>query len=79
MIISANPPIELPLEQLTPDQKWQVFQFLWKDVIEDHANDIEPPSWQEPILRQRLEKIESGKAVWHDLDQAFDDLRNELK
>jgi hypothetical protein len=25
-----------------------------------------------------MEKIESGKAVWHDLDQAFDDLRKEL-
>ncbi|TDU72932.1 putative addiction module component [Prosthecobacter fusiformis] len=79
MIFSANPPIDLPIEKLTAAQKWELFQFLWQDVVEDHENDIAPPSWHEPILRQRLEKIESGKAVWQDLDQAFDDLRNELK
>ena len=45
---------------------------------EDHREEIEPPSWHEEILRMRLEKISSGKAVWHDLNQAFEDLRKEL-
>ncbi|WP_395738662.1 addiction module protein [Prosthecobacter sp.] len=78
MILEDHPSVALMLDQLTSDQKWQAFQLLWKDVVEDHQEDIEPPAWHEEILRDRLEKIRSGKAVWHDLDQAFDDLRKEL-
>jgi hypothetical protein len=78
MILADNPPVALMLEQLTADQKWQAFQFLWNEVVEDHQEEIEPPAWHEEILRKRLEKIKSGKAVWHDLDQAFEDLRKEL-
>lgn len=78
MIIAANPPIDLPLEQLNDDQKWKVFEFLWKEVVDGHEAEIDPPAWHEEILRERMEKIESGKAVWHDLDQAFHDLRKEL-
>lgn len=78
MIIASNPPIDLPLEQMNDDQKWKVFQFLWKDVVDGHEAEIEPPAWHEEILQERLEKINNGKAVWHDLDQAFDDLRKEL-
>jgi hypothetical protein len=44
---------------------------------QDHRDENEPPSWHEEILRKRLEKINSGKVVWHDLDQAFEDLRKE--
>lgn len=78
MILEDTPAVELMLEKLTADQKWQAFQLLWQDVVRDHEEEIEPPAWHEDILRKRLEKIESGKAVWHDLDQAFDDLRKEL-
>jgi hypothetical protein len=78
MILEDNPPVALMLGQLTADQKWQAFQILWKEVAESHQEDIEPPAWHEEILRERLEKIKSGKAVWHDLDKAFDDLRKEL-
>lgn len=78
MILEDNPPVAALLKQLTADQKWQAFQLLWQDVVKDHAEEIEPPAWHEKILRERLEKIKSGKAVWHDLDQTFDDLRKEL-
>ncbi|MFC5454139.1 addiction module protein [Prosthecobacter fluviatilis] len=78
MILEDNPPVASLLKQLTADQKWQAFQLLWQDVVKDHAEEIEPPAWHENVLRERLEKIKSGKAVWHDLDQAFDDLRKEL-
>ncbi len=78
MTLADNPSIELALEQLTADQKWQAFQFLWKEVVKVHQEEIEPPAWHEEILRERLKKIESGKAVWHDLGQAFDDLRKDL-
>lgn len=70
MTLAANPPIEIPLEQLTIDQQWQVFDWL-SDKLADSA---EPPAWHEEVLRQRVEKIESGKAVWHDFDEALDSL-----
>jgi hypothetical protein len=67
MILAANPPIETMLEQLTADQKWQAFQFLWKEVVKDHQEEIEPPSWHEEILRERLEKTTVAKrsgTIW---------------
>lgn len=78
MTLAANPPIELPLEQLTADQKWQVFQFLWKEIIEDHPEKIEPPAWHEDILREREEKEARGESVWRDIDEAFADIRRRV-
>jgi hypothetical protein len=78
MIIAGNPPIDLPVEELNNDQKWKLFQYLWKDVVDAHEAEIEPPAWHEEVLSERLEKIESEKAVWQDLDEAMDDLRKQL-
>ena len=65
MTLTANPPIEIPLEQLTTDQQWQVFDWLSEKL----ADAAEPPAWHEDILSKRVEKIESGKAVWHDFEE----------
>ncbi len=39
-----------------------------------HLDDAEAPVWHQAILSQRLEKIDSGKAVWHDFDEAMNGL-----
>ena len=66
------------LSQLTADQKWEAFQFLWKEVVEDHASEIESPAWHEPILRERMERLEKGEAEWLDFNPAMDELQAEL-
>jgi hypothetical protein len=78
MIIASNPPIDLPLEQMNDDQKWKVFQFLWKDVVEGHEAEIEPPAWHEEILQERLDKEARDEAVWRSVDETFDMIRKEV-
>ena len=79
MTLTANPPIELPLEGLTAKQKWQVVEFLCEDLSSNHADEIKPPAWHEEVLRERLTKIESGKAVWHDFDATMGRLEAKYK
>lgn len=71
MTITANPPVELPLENLTPQQKWAVVQHLWTELIENYEDSIEPPAWHENVLQERAAKIARGEAVYHDLDDAI--------
>jgi hypothetical protein len=74
MTLAANPPIELPLEKLTSKQKWEVVEFLCEDLSTKHLDEFTPPAWHEDMLRERLAKIESGKAVWHDFETTMDRL-----
>ena len=79
MLITANPPIEVPLEDFTEDQKWRLFEVLWDELAETRKEEIEPPAWHQDALRERAEKIERGEAVWHDLDSAMAKLRSDLR
>lgn len=72
MTITANPPVELPLENLNPAQKWAVVQHLWADLVINNAEAIEPPAWHADVLLERAKKEEDGKSVWHDIDEAFE-------
>lgn len=78
MTLAANPPIELPLENLTPKQKWQVVEFLCEDLSIRHTDEIEPPAWHAEVLRERAEREARGEAVWQDLDEAFADIRRRV-
>ena len=79
MTITANPPVELPLENLNPAQKWAVVQYLWTDLVENHNKTIEAPAWHEAELKRREQKEVEGKAVWHDLDDAFEIIKSRCK
>jgi hypothetical protein len=72
---ALNPSLRSTLEALTPEEKWQAFQFLWQEVAEDHADEIEPPQWHDEILKERGQKIEDCRAEWLDFDQAMDELK----
>jgi hypothetical protein len=78
MTLATNPPIELPLEKLTAKQKWQVVEFLCEDLSSNHAGQIEPPTWHADVLREREEREARGEAVWHDVDEAFAEIRRRV-
>ena len=78
MTLAANPPIELPLETLTPKQKWQVVEFLCEDLSSNHAAEMEPPAWHADVLHEREEREARGESVWRDVDEAFAAIRRRV-
>jgi hypothetical protein len=71
MTFAANPPIEIPLERLTGQQKWELFQTLWDDITEHHEEALEPQDWHFDILQEREERIARGEATWIPIEDAI--------
>ena len=78
MTLAANPPIEIPLERMTGAQKWELFNALWDDLSSKTDMEDRSPAWHGEILQERLKREERGEAVWHDVDEAFENLRRKL-
>jgi hypothetical protein len=78
MTIATNPPIEIPLERLTGPQKWELFQTLWEQLSEGQERDESSPEWHGEVLRERLDREARGEAVWHDVDESFDRIRQQI-
>lgn len=76
---TLTPSLKGTLEALTPEEKWQAFQFLWNEVAEEHSGDIEPPQWHDEILDERARKIDEGRAEWLDLDEAMENLKAKFR
>lgn len=55
----ANPSIEIPLETLSPAQKWEVFAWLKKDLGVD---EMVPQEWHFDVLGERERRLASGEA-----------------
>ncbi|MGV3658996.1 MAG: addiction module protein [Prosthecobacter sp.] len=78
MTLAANPPIEIPLERMTGEQKWSLFQTLWDDLSGDTSEEARSPDWHADVLRERLEREERGEAVWRSVDETFDRIRAQI-
>jgi hypothetical protein len=75
MTLSANPPIEIPLETLTPKQKWQVFDWLKHDL---EAEESGPQDWHSDVLAERERMLAAGETKLISLEQFAKELREEL-
>lgn len=78
MTLASNPPIEIPLERMTGEQKWNLFQTLWADLSGDASEEDRSPDWHGDVLRERLERDERGEAVWRSVDETFDRIRAKI-
>lgn len=75
MTLVANPPIELPLEELTTDQKWQVFDWLKHDLA---VSEDASPDWHFEVLADRERMLAAGETKLISLEQFARELREEL-
>ena len=75
MTLAANPPIEIPLENLSPAQKWQLFDWLKTDLA---VEEIGPQEWHFDVLAERERMLASGETELISLEQFSKELREEL-
>jgi hypothetical protein len=64
MTIASNPPIFLPLEGLTRDQKLEVREWLDRELEE-----AKPQDWHFEVLAEREQQILSGEMKLIPLEQ----------
>jgi hypothetical protein len=61
--------IELPVKQMTLEEKLRAMDMLWEDLRSDDKN-IPVPQWHMDILAQRERLVQEKKAVFSDWETA---------
>ncbi len=69
--------VQLPLDQMSFDDKMELINQLWVSVSKQSAEES-TPDWQRVLLRERLQRFEEGKEELFDLDEAVDEIEREL-
>jgi hypothetical protein len=70
--------VDLPLAQMSVDEKLQAMELLWADLSSNPAVLPSPP-WHSDVLRNRREQVLQGKAGFQSWESAMGELRAELR
>jgi len=62
------------VKDMTTVERLEAMELLW-DALCHQTEEVQSPTWHEPILKKRKERIESGEAEFYTLDQLKERLR----
>jgi hypothetical protein len=62
-------PANLPLNEMSLEEKLQAMEALWEDLSRE-PDRIESPSWHEDVLKETERRVESGEATFSDWEKA---------
>lgn len=68
-------PIDLPLEEMTIEEKLQVMEALWADLTKN-PEDFPSPAWHREVLDERERKVRDGEEQYVDWETAKKQLRD---
>jgi putative addiction module component len=69
--------IVLPLDRMSTMEKLRAMEALWNDLSRREA-ELESPDWHGQVLRERDERVASGKESFVAWDTAKAELRKRL-
>jgi len=55
--------LNLPLAQMSVDDKLQAIELLWADLSKD-PGQVVSPAWHGEMLRSRWQQVQQGKATF---------------
>lgn len=61
--------VEIPLEQMTVEEKLSAMELIWENLRRDETN-IPVPQWHRNLLDEREKLIAGGKAKFEDWESA---------
>ena len=70
--------MNLPLKEMTLDEKLAAMELLWEDLARS-PESIESPAWHKDTLDQRKRRIAEGKARFVDWETAKTEIRKKLR
>jgi hypothetical protein len=68
---------ELPLAQMTYDEKLDLLETILIDLFRNHSNE-DPPEWHRKILEEREKLLAEGKMEVLDFDEVVRNLRQKF-
>ena len=68
----------LPLAQMTVDEKLELIDQIWADLLE-HEVRVPSPAWHGEVLGERERLAASGEAQFHDLAETKQRIADRLK
>jgi hypothetical protein len=69
--------LDLPLDQMSTEDKLQAMEVLWESLCRDAA-EIESPAWHGEVLAERLVALERGEVEFEDLDEVKRKIRKQF-
>ncbi|PWU10790.1 MAG: acyl-protein synthetase [Verrucomicrobia bacterium] len=66
--------LALPLDQMSTEEKLRALEMIWADLSQ-HEDEIESPSWHGDVLKEREERVASGKESFVPWEEAKAQLR----
>jgi len=70
--------VDLPLAEMSVDDKLQAMELLWADLSEN-PKQLASPAWHSEVLCNRREQVLQGQASFQSWDAAMGELRAELR
>ena len=71
-------PINLPLKEMTLQEKLAAMELLWEDITR-YPEAFESPAWHKDILDERRQGITEGKGRFVDWETAKAEIRKRLR
>jgi putative addiction module component (TIGR02574 family) len=59
----------IDIENMTVAERLQAIEALWESLPGHHEQQIETPKWHQDVLKDRMAKIKSGKAIFMSIDE----------
>ncbi len=69
--------INLPLKEMTLQEKLAVMELIWEDLVRT-PDALESSAWHRDVLEVRGQRIAEGKSQFTDWEKAKLDIRNKL-
>lgn len=70
--------INIPLSELSFNQKLNLLESIWDDLTKDETK-FESPGWHKEILDNREQALTSGKVKVSDWEEAKERIRNKVR
>ena len=71
------PTINLPLDEMTLEEKIQLAETIWTHIAEHH-DDLPSPAWHEEVLRERQRQVDAGEVQFLSWDEAQKEIDRRL-
>ena len=70
-------PTNLPLKEMTLEEKLAAMESLWEDLARS-PEAVESPAWHKEVLDERRQRVADGKARFVDWEQAKAEIRKKI-
>ena len=70
--------VAVDLKAMSIPEKVELLQAVWEDLLQSES-ELQSPDWHGDVLRERDERVNSGREKFVDWEEVKAQLRRELK